>query len=57
MKKGFSLIETIVYITLLSFILIGIISSLFSYLHQSIYKPVITDADNDLLIQNFHEKN
>ena len=54
-ESGFSLIEVVVYTTLLSFIILGIFSSLFSYLNFSLYKPTISEDDYELLIKNFHE--
>ena len=56
MKKGFTLIETLLYVTLLSFIMLGIFSSLFSYLHFGLTRSEIKDSDYLLLIKNFHEK-
>ena len=56
MKNGFTLIETILYITLLSLIIFGIFSSLFSYLHMALYKPVFSEEDYNQLIKDFHEE-
>ncbi len=53
MNKGFSLIETIVYVSLLAIIIIGVFSSLMSSIYTK--KPLITKDDYELLIENFHE--
>ena len=55
MSKGFSLIETILYIALLSVILTGIFSSLFGFLRSKINDRGISESDYELLISNFHE--
>ena len=54
-NKGFTLIEIILYITLLSFIIMSIFSVLLNFLHQSLYKKQISNSDYELLIKNFHE--
>ena len=55
MKRGFTLIETIIYISLLSIILTGIFLSLFGFLHSRINDRGISESDYELLISNFHE--
>ena len=55
-SKGFSLIEIILYITLLSFIILGIFSLLFSHIQSSINKPVFSDEDYKLLNENLYDK-
>lgn len=55
MKRAFTLIETILYITLLSFVLLGIFSLINFYLYSSINKKKISDTDYQKLILNFHE--
>lgn len=55
-KKGFTLIETILYISLLSFIMIGIFSNMLFYMQASSYRPRFTDNDYQILISNFHEE-
>ena len=56
MKKGFSLIETVLYITLLSLILLGIFSSLLLYLQSKISREAISEGNYESLIANFHEE-
>ncbi len=55
MQKGFTLIETIIYIALLSIILSGIFSSLFGFLNSKINTRDISQSDYELLISNFYE--
>lgn len=55
MNKGFSLIEIIMYISLLSLLTIGVFSSVLSSVNSQIKRPVFIDADYQLLIKNFHE--
>ncbi|MEK7213591.1 MAG: prepilin-type N-terminal cleavage/methylation domain-containing protein [Patescibacteria group bacterium] len=54
MKKGFSLIETIVYVSLLSLLLLGVFSSILSFTYSK--KEQINQNDYELLIENYHEK-
>lgn len=54
-NKGFSLIEIIVYVSLLSLLMVGIFSSILSFVYSSMSKPVISDGDYELLIKNYHE--
>lgn len=54
MNKGFSLIEIIIYISLLSILLLGVFSSVMSLTY--IKKPQINQSDYELLIENYHEK-
>jgi prepilin-type N-terminal cleavage/methylation domain-containing protein len=55
MTKGFTLIETIIYVALLSVILTGTFSSLFGFLRSQLTTPAISVGDYELLISNFHE--
>lgn len=54
-NKGFSLIEVIVYIFLLSVLMIGVFSSTFGSIHYFSKKPNLTDKDYQMLIKNDHE--
>ncbi|HEY9583759.1 MAG TPA: prepilin-type N-terminal cleavage/methylation domain-containing protein [Candidatus Paceibacterota bacterium] len=56
MNKGFSLIEIIIYIALLSLLLLGVFSSVLGWVYKSMEKPVFSDGDYQILIKNFHEK-
>jgi hypothetical protein len=55
MNKGLTLIETILYITLLSIMISGIFSSLYSFLQSKINGEGISKSDYELLMTNFHE--
>lgn len=55
MNKGFSLIETILYISLLSLILMGIFSSLVSYMQSKKALIPFSESDYQFLIKNYHE--
>lgn len=54
MKNGFSLIETIVYISLLSLLLLGVFSSILSFTYSK--RELIDQNDYEFLIENYHEK-
>jgi len=56
-NKGFSLIEIIVYISLLSLLMIGIFSSILSFVYSSMSRPTFSERDYELLIKNYHEQN
>jgi type II secretory pathway pseudopilin PulG len=56
MNKGFTLIETMLYVTLLSFIMMGVFSSLFIYLNSAINQPLFSKDDYSLLIESYYEK-
>ena len=55
-NKGFSLIETILYTTLLSFIMLGIFSTIISNLQYQINFKPFSNNDYLELIKNYHEK-
>lgn len=56
MRKGLSLVETILYISLLSMILINIFYSLLFYIQSKISSREFSDENYNKLIENFHEK-
>jgi len=56
MNKGFSLIEIIIYITLLSLLILGVFSSVFGWVYKGMEKPVFTEQDYQKLIKNIYEK-
>jgi prepilin-type N-terminal cleavage/methylation domain-containing protein len=55
MKNGFTLIEIIVYISLLSVLIVGVFSSVFGEIFMFTNKPKISNDNYELLIENFHE--
>lgn len=55
MNKGFSLIEIVVYISLLSILMIGVFSSVLSSIYTKMKKPSFTETHYQELIQNYHE--
>lgn len=55
MNKGFSLIEVIVYTGLLSMLIVGVFSSVLSFVYMSVEKETVKDEDYELLIENYHE--
>ncbi len=55
MNKAFSLIEIIVYISLLSLLLIGVFSSVLGSVYMGMNNKSFTEGDYEELIKNFHE--
>lgn len=55
MNKGFSLIEVIVYISLLSVLMIGIFSSLLGYVYGQMKRDTFKTENYQLLIKSFYE--
>ncbi len=55
MKKGFTLIELIVYISLLSLLSLGIVSMSMSFLHFSFDIRSFSISDYELLYKNMYE--
>lgn len=55
LEKGFTLIELILYISLLSIFLIGVFSSVLLWIEQSERSKNFSEVDYQLLIRNFHE--
>ena len=53
-NNGFSLIEIIIYISLLSFLILGVFSSIMSLVYFE--RPLIDQDDYGLLIENYHEE-
>jgi type II secretory pathway pseudopilin PulG len=55
MKKGFSILELIVYISLVSVLMTGVFSLVLSYVRSGTNHSDFTDADYEKLIKNYHE--
>lgn len=55
MNKGFTLIETIIYIGLISILMIGVFSLVMNYVYSSQNKSSFSEKDYEMLIKNFHE--
>ena len=55
MNKGFTLIETILYIGLLSALTLGIFSSIMGTIYLQQKKPILREEDYKILIRNFHD--
>jgi hypothetical protein len=55
MNKGFLLIETILYISLLSMLILGVFSSIVGTLYTQQKRPILKDEDYKILIKNFHD--
>jgi type II secretory pathway component PulJ len=55
LNRAFSLIEIILYVSLLSLIMIGIFSTLVSSIQSKHTTVPISEDSYRLLIQNFHE--
>ena len=51
-NTGLSLVEIIVYMGLLSLLMLGIFSTISSPIYD---RPLYTDEDYQLLIENYHE--
>ena len=56
MNKGFSLIEIIMYISLLSILIIGVFSLILSSFYNQAGKSPIKSVDYEILIKNYHVK-
>ena len=55
MNRGFSLFETIIYISLLSILMMGVFSSVLGSVNMNINRPTFKPEHYQLLISNFHE--
>jgi type II secretory pathway pseudopilin PulG len=55
MNKGFSLIEIIIYISLVSLLMMGVFSSVLGSVYGQMKKPSFTEEDYKNLIKNYHE--
>lgn len=55
MKRGFTLIEISIYISILSIVIVGLISTIISIFSIN-NRSEISSANYELLIRNFHEK-
>ncbi|MDQ5893665.1 MAG: hypothetical protein QG640_677 [Patescibacteria group bacterium] len=55
MNKGFTLIEIIIYVSLLSLLMMSIFSSATAFVYNSMNQPAITPVNYELLIENYHE--
>ncbi len=55
LNLGFSLIEIILYVSLLSLMMLGIFSTLISSIQLKNLAKTISDEDYKLLVSNFHE--
>lgn len=55
MNRGFTLIETILYISLLSVLMWGIFSSIMGIIYLQQKKPILREEDYKILIRNFHD--
>lgn len=53
-NKGFTILELIIYIALISILMIGVFSLIMDYVLSSSNKPEIKETDYQLLIENFH---
>jgi type II secretory pathway pseudopilin PulG len=52
--KGSTLIETLLYIALLSLLMIGVFSSVYVLIHQST-REEINEEDTNILLKNYYE--
>ncbi len=55
-KKGFTLIETILYIGIISIVILGLYIGIINLINNNRSGYSIDKIHNDLLIKNFHEK-
>ncbi len=53
MNKGNTLIETLIYISLLSILMMGVFSSIYSIIYLENRSIKINEKDNSLLLENF----
>ena len=55
MTRGSTLIETLVYISLFSILMIGIFSSVYMAIHLEDRRLVSQEEDSEILLQKYHE--
>lgn len=55
MNKGFTLLEIIVYISLISILMVGIFSYSFDFLYRSQKTSDFTEDNYKNLIKNYHD--
>ncbi len=55
MNRGFSLVEIVIYIGLLSLLMVGVFSSILGQIYLQSKKPSFTNTDYQSLITNYHE--
>ena len=53
--KGSTLIETLIYIALLSLLIIGVFSSVYILIHSVGRDDKLSNQDQSLLLENYHE--
>ncbi len=53
--KGMTLIETLIYIALLSILMIGVLSSVYTLMASKGETEAQLQADSELLIKTYHE--
>lgn len=56
MQKGITLIETLIYISLLSILMGGVLSSIFMIIDSEQRDKVKSEADYELILEKYHEK-
>lgn len=55
-KRGFTLIETIIYISILTIVISGLFMTITSILNNKSNRNYISNGDYEKLIRNFHEE-
>ncbi len=55
-KRGFTLIETIIYISILTIVISGLFMTITSILNSKSNRNYISNGDYEKLIRNFHEE-
>ena len=53
--KGMTLIETLVYIALLSILMVGVFSSVYVIIYSNEKQSRVNEADTALLLKKYHE--
>ncbi|MEK7463527.1 MAG: prepilin-type N-terminal cleavage/methylation domain-containing protein [Patescibacteria group bacterium] len=56
MNKGFTLLETIIYVSLLSILMMGVFSSIITPAYDSMKRTAVTPENYQHLIENYHEE-
>ena len=55
MNKGFTLVEIIIYIALVSILMVGVFSLALDFIYSGSGKSEFTEGDYKALIENYHE--
>lgn len=55
MNKGITLIETLIYVTLVSLLMVGVISSVYMLMSSEGRTASVREHEQELILENYHE--